>query len=140
MIGVVGCGAEKLEHAAPARELYTGQLFRKSLAYAEARCDRVWIVSAKGGLLALDQVVEPYNAKLGTGRAERWAWGRQVWDQLRCQHLNGPHELLVLAGVTYAEPIIAFARGAGWTVHDPLAGLAIGGRLQLLTADSKERP
>lgn len=139
MIGIVGCGSEKLDRRAPAREMYTGQLFRKSLAYAERHCSRVWIASAKGWLLRLDQEIEPYNVKLGGSRQVRWSWGRQVWDQLRMQHAYdeprfGARDLMILAGATYAEPITAFARGAGWRVQLPLDGLEIGERLRFLTA------
>lgn len=138
-IGIVGCGSEKLDRPAPARELYTGQLFRKSLAYAEQRCERVWIVSAKGGLLRLDQEVAPYDEKLSESKKLRWSWGRLVWEQLRAQHFaDSPHDLMILAGVTYAEPIAAFARGDTWRVELPLEGMEIGERLRFLTNALKE--
>jgi hypothetical protein len=140
VIAIVGCGKSKLGRAAPARDLYTGQLFVKSLLYAERRCERVWIASAKGGLLRLDQVLEPYDDTL-TSRpaAARWGWGRLVWDQLRQQH-QGEQELLLLAGALYAEPIAALARAARWTVEMPLAGLQIGERLRWLKRELGATP
>jgi hypothetical protein len=63
-IYLIGCGASKLPHAAPARELYTGDLFKKALAYAlsVAEESEVFVFSAKHGFLTLDQEIEPYNA------------------------------------------------------------------------------
>lgn len=34
---IVPCGGEKTDHAAPARDLYTGQMFRHTLAAAQAQ-------------------------------------------------------------------------------------------------------
>lgn len=70
---VVPCGAEKLPHAAPAAELYTGQHFRHTLENTQiaAGYDRedgydaeILIMSALHGLVRLDEVLEPYDAKL----------------------------------------------------------------------------
>lgn len=72
---VVPCGAAKLDHAAPARELYTGSGFRHTLTAAQAAAAgdeadgrgpaRVLILSALYGLLELDTVIEPYDLKMG---------------------------------------------------------------------------
>lgn len=68
---VIQCGATKLDHAAPARELYTSGAFRKFLRAAEAEAafttreglgeTKVLIMSARYGLVELDAVLEPYN-------------------------------------------------------------------------------
>lgn len=68
---VVPCGAEKLDHAAPARELYTGEHFRRTLRIVEATAAkvtgaRVVIMSAAHGLVDPDTVLAPYNTKLTT--------------------------------------------------------------------------
>lgn len=66
---VVPCGAKKLAHAAPARELYCSGHFRMILAAAEAEAEacggEVVILSAKHGLVDLDAVVEPYDLRMG---------------------------------------------------------------------------
>jgi len=61
---LVGCGARKLAHAAPAKDLYTGPLFRAARAYAEAHADAWYVLSAKYGLVHPDRVIEPYNVYL----------------------------------------------------------------------------
>jgi hypothetical protein len=135
LIGLVGCGKSKQAHAAPARDLYTGALFRKSLAYAEARCSVVYVLSAKHGLLALDQVVEPYEfslAELDAAGRERWAVG--IWDAIIARGHVDISALLVLAGDLYFGPLFDAAVAQGLLVEllDPLRGKQIGERLQFL--------
>jgi hypothetical protein len=95
---VIPCGAGKLDHAAPARDLYTGQMFRHTLAAAQAEADaisgRVLILSARYGLVELDAILEPYNTKMGdadsvateTLTAQALAlgidWGAEVYGML----------------------------------------------------------
>ena len=134
MIGLVSCSSAKLDRAAPARELYTSTLFRLSLAYAEATCERVYVLSAMHGLVELHRELEPYDFTLRTrAGAEVWAIG--VAGELALLH--GPRaELLLLAGARYCDPLTrelelryGFARAR---MHQPLRGLQIGERLALL--------
>jgi hypothetical protein len=62
---IIPCSATKLGEAAPARDLYTSVYFRQALAAAESQADRVLILSAKHGLLELDEVVAPYELRMG---------------------------------------------------------------------------
>jgi hypothetical protein len=70
---VIPCGNEKLSHAAPARELYQGRMFKHTLENVEiaAGFDRedghdveIVIMSALHGLVRLGEVLEPYDATL----------------------------------------------------------------------------
>ncbi len=146
-IGLIGCGCgkSKLGLGAPARELYTGQLFRKSLAYAEARCSVVYVLSAKHGLLPLDQVVEPYELSLVSMRAsERVTWARGVWSALGERHdLRGDLvSTLLLAGEFYSSPLLAAAVVLNLSVEliEPLCGKGIGQRLAFLTGAAPWSP
>jgi hypothetical protein len=68
---VVACGAAKLDHPAPARDLYTGAHFRYVLAGVEREAvrtaqacqvdTRVLILSAEHGLVDLDTELAPYD-------------------------------------------------------------------------------
>lgn len=72
---VIPCCGAKLDHPAPARDLYVGSMFRHTLLNAErmAAADvakgrgpaRVLVLSALYGLVELDQVLEPYDMKMG---------------------------------------------------------------------------
>lgn len=64
-VGLVSCGGKKRDTASPARDLYIGDLFTKSKTWVEAFCDEWAILSAKHYLLMPDEVIEPYDLKLG---------------------------------------------------------------------------
>lgn len=67
MIAVVlACGAQKLPTPAPALELYTGPLFASARRWALsiAPRSRIFVLSAKHGLVEGDQVLEPYDQRL----------------------------------------------------------------------------
>jgi hypothetical protein len=75
IIYVVPCSATKLDHPAPAHQLYTGTMFtntyRAAAASATADQDaglgpaRVLILSALHGLIDPDQVIDPYDLRMG---------------------------------------------------------------------------
>ena len=130
-IALVGCAAAKLSRPAPARDLYTSQLFRKASAYAEANADRWYILSAKHGLVSPDTVLEPYDTKLGHKHGPAiWDWAERVARQLDAE-LAGDNEieLLVLAGEQYRT----FLARCDYRATVPMAGMGIGQQLGYLT-------
>ncbi|WP_019063548.1 DUF6884 domain-containing protein [Streptomyces prunicolor] len=63
---VIPCGSRKLDHPARAADLYIGSYHRACRKAADAlRPDRLLILSARYGLLDLDDVVEPYDTPHG---------------------------------------------------------------------------
>lgn len=139
MVGLVGCGAQKLDRPAPARELYCSALFRLALAYAETRCARIYVLSAKLGLVELDAVIEPYEQRLGS-KAERESWARGIAGSLLARH-GHETDYLLLAGRDYADPLSHALRTPddqwcgvdGNRIAQPLVGMQIGQRLQWLS-------
>jgi hypothetical protein len=131
---LVGCGGSKRPAAAPARDLYTSNLFRKSAAYAAALGGPWYIASAKHGLLHPDTVIAPYDVRLGSGRGAPpiHAWATGLLDALWAAE-PALERLTVLAGATYVEPLRWALRGTPVAVQDPLRGLGIGQRLAWLT-------
>lgn len=130
-VGLVACGSSKLNAAAPARDLYTSQLFRKSAAFAESTCDRWYILSAKHGLVHPDTVHKPYDVKLGIKTSEPiHAWAQRVRDQLAAELADVPRVVLVvLAGEQYQTVV----RPCQWPFQIPMKGLGIGQQLAFLT-------
>jgi hypothetical protein len=73
---VIPCSGRKLPTAAPAAELYVGQMFRHTYERAVecARLDqagglgpaRVLILSARYGLITPERVIDPYDQKMGS--------------------------------------------------------------------------
>jgi hypothetical protein len=64
---IIPCGAAKADRRSKAKDLYTSSNFALTLAAAKASDDdvTVLILSAKHGLLALDDEVDPYDIKMG---------------------------------------------------------------------------
>ncbi len=128
-IGLVSCGKGKQSGTHAARDLYTSTLFKESLAWAEARCDVVYVISDKHGLLSLDQRVEEYEVDMAEfTKEERDEWGWRVRAALK---LKPPVEVYILAGEMYVEAL-KLNRMPGVTVHTPLEGKPRGKRVQWL--------
>lgn len=128
---LVGCVKTKLDVPAPARDLYTSNLFRKERAYAELSGARWFVLSAKHGLVDPEAILEPYDLRLSrTSRDYRRTWGARVIDQLR--EAVGPLDgqtIEIHAGSAYTDAIRGLLSAQGATVIEPLAGLTMGARL-----------
>lgn len=124
---LIACSAAKLDHAAPAAQLYTGQAFRLAMAAAERAGADVLILSALHGAVDPTQQLQPYNRALAhMNTQQRKVWAGMVAQQLQ-QHQG--REIVVLAGKHYAAAVDAFPN-----VSRPLAGLGIGQQLAALKA------
>lgn len=66
-IVVIPCGGKKLDKPAPAAELYIGSMFADTLRTARHMTsdENIRILSAKHGLITLDQIIEPYDVTMG---------------------------------------------------------------------------
>lgn len=121
----------KLTGAAPARELYTGSLFRKARSYAEQSGVLWFIISAQHGLVRAEEVLDPYDCSQGDQSAPaRGRWAVRVGSQLEdaLGGLSGK-TIEVHTGSTYAGPLREVLSTLGMTVAEPLAGLGLGRRL-----------
>jgi hypothetical protein len=128
---LIACSGSKAAAAAPAAQLYQGDLFRKSLAWAQRQgCAEVAILSARHGLLPLDQVVAPYDERLVQATLpQRRRWAERVLAQLLQRWpLGEACELVFLAGRRYAEPLVELIHAAAphTQIRRPLAGRGIG--------------
>lgn len=126
-ITIIGCGKTKLAHAAPAKDLYTGSLFRASRKWAEAQGGPWFILSAAHGIVSPDIVIEPYDTTLADIDAKVWA--RDVCHSIvsLCAFHRAAFVTL-LAGAEYADPLDA----CPVILRQPLRGKQIGERLAWL--------
>lgn len=143
-IGLVSCIKLRTGHAAPARELYgRSALFRGALRYLQGRVDFTYVLSAKYGLIEVDEVVAPYNQSLTDARrTERLAWAKQVRDRLQERHgadLTGI-TFECHAGQAYLEELVLLLQRAGAVCELPLERLRMGERLALYGAAEPVRP
>lgn len=125
-VGLVSCGKSKLDHPAPAKELYTSTLFRAARQYAERCCDDWVILSAGHGVLLPEQIVAPYERAMEQlSLSEKEQWGRTVSSFLT-QHYRGLDVRYEgLAGSEYSDYLL-------WDVERPLHGYGIGLRIKRL--------
>lgn len=93
-----------------AKDLYQGQIFRKSYIYAHKflKPDRIYILSAKYGLLKPSDRVCIYDETLKNLSSERQKdWGKRVLEQMRSEGLNlESDELTFLTGKAYYKNLI----------------------------------
>jgi len=131
-IALISCVKSKLDHPAPAAELYTSALFKRQREWAIARCGSWFILSAKHGLLRPNHVVAPYELTLKRAPAvERRAWSLRVLDQLRSQlHTLDGRYFEIYAGKDYCDDgLVDGLRYAGATVVLPWNGQSLGQRI-----------
>lgn len=127
---LLGCVKTKLDRAAPARDLYTSELFRRRRAYAEATGVRWFILSARHGLVAPADLLEPYDVHLGDQSADyREAWGRWVVARLASELDISGVTVEIHAGAAYVDAIRGHLDRCGASVVTPLAGLTQGEHL-----------
>ena len=83
-IACIACGKKKKSYSCKAQEMYDGTLFKKSLTLAEKQgYDKIYILSAKYGLLELDQIISPYNFSLfDMSNDEIKKWSKEVKTKL----------------------------------------------------------
>lgn len=99
---LVTCGGAKLDHPAPARDLYTGSYFQLCKAAAEAlNPSRGWLIlSAMHGLTDPATILDPYNLRMGQPGSVTPARIRHQADELG---ISGVTLVVVLAGLAYTQ-------------------------------------
>lgn len=113
---VVPCGARKLDHRARAAEMYIGSYHRACRRAAEAlRPDRLVILSARYGLLDLDDEIEPYDTPHG---AAGTVTARLLRDQAARRGIAALDPVMVLGGARH----VALAKAVWPRALTPLSG------------------
>lgn len=130
-IVLVACTKQKRLQAAPARDLYISEWFKRARAYAENFGDHWYILSARYGLLAPETIVAPYDLSIATmAPGQRAEWGSATAGQLRAVVSPRAGTLVILAGRDYRDPLVPHL--AGYTIEVPMAGLGIGQQIAWL--------
>ncbi|MDT0166473.1 hypothetical protein Q9R32_12990 [Actinotalea sp. AC32] len=125
---LIGCVKSKLARAAPARELYTGTLFTRRLAYAQRSGVPWFVVSGRWGLVDPDEVIAPYDLDLGAmPAAYRRGWAAFVGAQLEMALGQASGTLVeVHAGHHYVEALRPVLRVMGAVLSDPVVAGSMG--------------
>ena len=130
-IVLIPCVSKKLQHKSKAQDLYVSPLFQKNLKYAKSlNPDKIFILSAKYGLLRLDEEIEPYDKTLNKMRSgEIKEWANSVLNQMRKSTDIENDEFLFLVGNNYRKYLLPHLKH----YKIPMLGLSIGKQLQWLS-------
>ncbi|MEU1853928.1 DUF6884 domain-containing protein [Streptomyces sp. NPDC019990] len=127
---IIPCAARKLDHAAPAGELYLGSYHRACRAAADrltADGGTLLILSGLYGLVPTSRVLQPYDTRIGDPHGAPVGKLRAQAHQLG---VDQAQDVIVLAGRAYADR----CREVWPHARTPLAGMGIGRQLQKLAA------
>jgi len=127
---LISCVSKKLQHRAKAKDMYISSWFKKSMNYAKTLGpDEIFILSAKYGLLELEQEIEPYNKTLRSMNSlERKTWASKVLNELSKVVNLKRDEIIFLAGKYYRQYLIPYITH----YKIPLEKLGIGKQLKYL--------
>ena len=127
---LIGCVKKKRDFRTKAENLYISDFFKKNLAYAKSlRPFLIFILSAKYGLVALDQEIDTYDLTLKNfSKQELINWSADTLQQLqKVTDLNNDR-FVFLAGDKYRKYLIPKHKN----YEIPFKGLGIGKQLQQL--------
>ena len=129
-IVLISCASKKLAYKSKAEDLYISTLFRLSFAYAKKlKPDKIFILSAKYGLLNLNDEIATYNETLNNksvGDIKIWA-EKVVTDLGKMVNLKNDM-FIFFAGKKYRKYILPHVKN----YEIPLKGLRIGEQLKFL--------
>ena len=132
----LSCVKTKRNVTCKAEDMYISDLFKKSLAYAKSlKAEKIYILSAKYGLLELNEIIKPYNETLvGANEEKCKKWAGMVYQQMKKKGVNFEKETLFLCGKNYRKYLITkFPKGKA-----PLKNLGIGKQLAFYSNELKK--
>jgi hypothetical protein len=120
----------KQSYPCKAYEMYApSSLFSKQYEYAKSCCDKVFIMSAKYGLLDVDSLIEPYDITLNDfSSSEISVWASNVYSELKRKTDVVHDTYYFFAGKNYYSDLIRYLPN----YRLPLQGLKFGERLSKL--------
>jgi hypothetical protein len=139
-IVLLSCTKSKMDKPCPAKDMYSpSPMFQKTKAYGEGlKPDKMFILSAKYGLLPMDKQIEPYDLTLKTMKSdEKNQWGDMVKGQMSKAGLSPEKDKFVfLTGLEYMKPLEKFIPADN--VEKPMEGKRMGERLSWLNTQVKK--
>ena len=134
-IVLISCVSKKINKKSKVEDLYLSPLFRKNLQYAKSiNPDKIFILSAKHGLLTLEEEIEPYEKTLNKMKSDEIKiWANGVLINLKKVSDLENDEFIFLAGNNYRKFLIPHIKN----YKIPLRGLGIGRQLKWLSEKTK---
>ena len=109
---LIFCTKSKQNYSCTAKELYSkSDLFRKEYRFAKTFADKIYILSAKHGLVDENEVLTPYNQTLCGAKVNiKKEWSEMVLHQMEQTFDLNYDELIFLAGRNYTAYLIPTLR------------------------------
>jgi hypothetical protein len=129
ILALISCTKKKADRRFSARELYSASdFFRKALSVAEAVSDKVYVLSAKHGLVELSDILSPYEKTLVSApRKIQKEWSEKVYESLkRTRPYREARTILWFAGMDYRRYLNDRILEDGKRSVIPLEGLSQG--------------
>ncbi|MBI2635153.1 MAG: hypothetical protein HYW79_01250 [Parcubacteria group bacterium] len=127
-VALVSCVKNKRDGRYKAKDIYISSLFRLAWKYASSHFDKVFILSAKHGLLEPSKLIRQYDVTLNNmAVCERKQWSRKVVKQIRRRIIKSA-EIHFFCGKKYREFIVKLLQERKCII--PLKSLGIGKQLQ----------
>lgn len=135
------CSSKKRNKTCRAEELYyPSTLFRCTLNYLKQThlgFEEIYILSAKYGLLRLDDVIEPYNSYLPDfTKNEYKIWVNKVTEQLSNLPISEAH---FYTSLSYDKDLILTLEEREVRCERHLSGLGIGQKVHWLQQNTKKK-
>ena len=129
-IALISCTSSKKDYVCEAKELYSKSLaFRLEYEIAGKIAEKVYILSAKHGLVSPDTVLAPYNYTLiNKPQNIKVQWSNNVLKQMKQQVSLENDEFIIFTGKDYYEYLLPSIKNY-WL---PLKGMRQGERIPVL--------
>ena len=139
-IVLLSCTKSKLDHTAPAQELYSASpMFQKTLEYGKKlKPDKMFILSAKHHLVPLTKELAPYDKTLKEmSKDEKEKWGEETIKQMKSAGINPEKDKFIfLTGSEYMKPLANYIPENN--MEKPMEGKRFGQRLKWLNSELSE--
>lgn len=129
-IFLISCVSKKQNKISKAKELYISPLFKFAYKYAKSQNpDKIFILSAKYGLLNPETIIEPYNQTLNKmSQEEIKIWAEKVLTELKKVSNTNEDLFTFLAGKNYRKYLEKEIKN----YEVPMKNLGIGKQLKFL--------
>jgi len=138
LLVIIACGKSKIwdrhpeQGPTPARNVYTGSLFKANRAFAEKYADQWVILSAKYGFMPPSFIIpEPYDVTFKDAKTNPVSIG-MLKQQVAEQNLFRFTRIIVLGAAAYRERASDAFAGYRVSLEFPTAGLRLGRPMQFI--------
>lgn len=125
----IACVKTKRATRSKAKDMYISPMFKKAYQYALQFVpeDRIYILSAKYGLIHSSQMIDPYEKTLNAEKdKERKVWAYNVVQQMKARNIPLDSHIMLLGGTNYTKYLSIALKNSVC----PLRGLSMGKTLQ----------